>query len=160
MKKSKNQYIQANKDWLVAKSKEDGVKALLKGVYYKVLAEGDHSSATPTPSSVITAHYTGKTIDGATFDSSRGDVPLACRLRDLIEGLSSPCSRCTSATDGRSTSPPRWATANTGFAFLCHDSEKPEQVRLFSRCSIGSQPGIPGGSTLIFDIELLAINYN
>ena len=46
----------------------------------------------------------------------------------------------------------------TGFAFLCHDSEKPEQVRLFSRCSIGSQPGIPGGSTLIFDIELLAIN--
>ena len=45
-----------------------------------------------------------------------------------------------------------------GFAFLCHDSEKPEQVRLISRCSIGSQPGIPGGSTLIFDIELLAIN--
>ena len=90
MKKNKNQYVQANKDWLVAKSKEDGVKALPKGVYYKVLAEGDATSATPTPSSVITAHYTGKTIDGATFDSSRGDVPLACRLRDLIEGLSSP----------------------------------------------------------------------
>ena len=87
MKKNKNQlYIQANKDWLVAKSQEDGVKSLPKGVYYKVLAEGDHSGATPTPSSVITAHYTGKTIDGATFDSSRGDVPLACRLRDLIEG--------------------------------------------------------------------------
>ena len=88
-KKAKGQYIQANKDWLVAKSKEDGVKALPKGIYYKALAEGDHSGATPTPSSVITAHYTGWTIDGATFDSSRGDVPLACRLRDLIEGLSS-----------------------------------------------------------------------
>ena len=25
-------------------------------------------------------------IDGKQFDSSRGDVPLACRLRDLIEG--------------------------------------------------------------------------
>ena len=97
MKKNKNQlYVQANKDWLVAKSKEDGVKALPKGIFYKVLAEGDATSATPTPSSVITAHYTGKTIDGATFDSSRGDVPLACRLRDLIE----------------STSPPRWATAS------------------------------------------------
>ncbi len=85
-KKAKGQYVQANRDWLVAKSQEDGVKALPKGIYYKVLAEGDATSATPTPSSVITAHYTGKTIDGATFDSSRGDVPLACRLRDLIEG--------------------------------------------------------------------------
>ena len=84
-KKNRNQYIQANKDWLAEKSQEYGVKALPKGVYYKVLAEGEHSGATPTPSSVITAHYTGKTIDGATFDSSRGDVPLACRLRDLIE---------------------------------------------------------------------------
>ena len=112
-KKAKGQYVQANKAWLVAKSQEDGVKALPKGIFYKVLAEGDATSATPTPSSVITAHYTGKTIDGATFDSSRGDVPLACRLRDLIEGLSSPCIRCTSATDGRSTSPPKWATANS-----------------------------------------------
>ena len=86
MKKNKNQYVQANKEWLAAKSLEEGVKALPKGVYYKVLAEGDHSGATPTPGNVITAHYTGKTIDGATFDSSRGDVPLACRLRDLIEG--------------------------------------------------------------------------
>ena len=49
MKKNKNQYAQANKDWLAAKSKEDGVMALPKGVYYKVLAEGDHSGATPTP---------------------------------------------------------------------------------------------------------------
>jgi len=87
MKKNKNQlYVQANKDWLVAKSREDGVKALPKGIFYKVLAKGDATGATPTPSSVITAHYTGRTIDGATFDSSRGDVPLACRLRDLIEG--------------------------------------------------------------------------
>ena len=77
-KKAKGQYVQANRDWLVAKSQEDGVKALAGGVYYKVLAEGDATGATPSPSSVITAHYTGWTIDGATFDSSRGDVPLAC----------------------------------------------------------------------------------
>ena len=35
---SKREYIQANKDWLEAKSKEEGVKALPKGLYYKVLA--------------------------------------------------------------------------------------------------------------------------
>ena len=81
---NKREYIQANKDWLEAKSKEDGVKALPKGIYYKVLSEGNKNSATPTVRSIITAHYTGKTIDGKQFDSSRGGVPLACRLCDLI----------------------------------------------------------------------------
>ena len=134
MKKNKNQYVQANKDWLVAKSQEDGVMALPKGIFYKVLAEGDAMSATPSPSSVITAHYTGKTIDGATFDSSRGDVPLACRLRDLIEG---------------------WIIAMQQM----HIGDRWE-VYIPAEMGYGkfSQPGIPGGSTLIFDIELLAIN--
>ena len=83
---SKRAYIQENKDWLVAKSKEDGVKALPKGIFYKVLSEGDPSSPKPTVRNVITAHYTGKTINGKQFDSSRDGVPLACRLCDLIEG--------------------------------------------------------------------------
>ena len=61
---SKREYIQANMDWLEAKSKEEGVKALPKGIYSKVLAEGNATSAQPTVRSIITAHYTGKTIDG------------------------------------------------------------------------------------------------
>ena len=66
---NKREYIQANKGWLEAKSKENGVKALPKGIYYKVLSEGrsaegrlqgkNQSSATPTVRSIITAHYTG-----------------------------------------------------------------------------------------------------
>ena len=83
---AKREYIQANKDWLEEKAKEDGVKALPKGIYYKVLNEGDQASTKPTVRSIITAHYTGRTIDGKQFDSSRGGVPLACRLCDLIEG--------------------------------------------------------------------------
>ena len=133
VKKSKAQYIQANKDWLEAKSKEEGVKALPKGIYYKVLAEGDASSAHPTVRSIITAHYTGKTIDGKQFDSSRGGVPLACRLCDLIEG---------------------WIIAMQQM----HIGDKWE---LYIPAEMGygkfSQPGIPGGSTLIFEIELLGI---
>lgn len=83
---AKREYIQVNKDWLEAKTKEDGIKALPKGIYYKVLSEGNAQSANPTVRSIVTAHYTDKTIDGKTFDSSRGGVPLACRFRDLIEG--------------------------------------------------------------------------
>ena len=73
---AKREYIQANKDWLEAKAKEEGVKALPKGIYYKVLSEGNQDSAMPTVRSIITAHYTGRTIDGKQFDSSRGGVPL------------------------------------------------------------------------------------
>ena len=113
MKKDKSEYVQANKDWLAEKSKEDGVMALPKGVYYKVLAEGDHSGRTPTPGNVITAHYTGKTIDGATFDSSRGDVPLACRLRDLIEGWIIAMQQMHVGDRWEVYIPPKWDTENS-----------------------------------------------
>jgi FKBP-type peptidyl-prolyl cis-trans isomerase len=69
---SKREYIQANKEWLEAKSKEEGVMALPKGVFYKVLAEGNADSPQPALRSIITAHYTGKTINGKESDSSRG----------------------------------------------------------------------------------------
>ena len=133
MKKSKGQYAQANKDWLEAKAKEEGVKALPKGIYYKVLSEGNQSSPQPSVRSIITAHYTGKTIDGKTFDSSRGGVSLACRLCDLIEG---------------------WIIAMQQM----HIGDKWE-VYIPAEMGYGkfSQPGIPGGSTLIFEIELFGV---
>ena len=131
---AKREYIQANKDWLEAKAKEEGVKALPKGINYKVLAEGNVQSARPSVRSVVTAHYTGKTIDGKTFDSSRGGVPLACRLCDLIDG---------------------WIIAMQQM----HIGDKWE-VYIPAEMGYGkfSQPGIPGGSTLIFEIELLGIS--
>ena len=95
---AKREYIQANKDWLEAKAKEEGIKALPKGIYYKVLSEGNQDSAKPTVRSIITAHYTGRTIDGKQFDSSRGGAPF---------------SRCTSVTSGNFTSLQKWATASS-----------------------------------------------
>ena len=130
---NKRAYIQENKVWLIAKSKEEGVKALPKGIYYKVLGVGDQSSAQPTVRSIVTAHYTGRTINGKQFDSSRGGVPLAYRLCDLIEG---------------------WIIAMQHM----HIGDKWE-VYIPAEMGYGkfSQPGIPGGSTLIFEIELLGI---
>jgi FKBP-type peptidyl-prolyl cis-trans isomerase len=130
---SKREYVQANKEWLEEKSKEEGVKALSRGIYYKVLKEGNQSSEQPNIRSIITAHYTGKTINGKKFDSSRGRAPLACRLCDLING---------------------WIIALQQM----HIGDKWE---LYIPAEMGygrfSQPGIPGGSTLIFEIELLGI---
>ncbi len=130
---NKRAYIQENKDWLIAKSKEEGVRALPKGIYYKVLNKGDQSSVQPTARSIVTAHYTGRTINGKQFDSSRGGVPLAYRLCDLIEG---------------------WIIAMQHM----HIGDKWE-VYIPAEMGYGkfSQPGIPGSSTLIFEIELLGI---
>lgn len=130
---NKREYAQANKDWLTLKSKEKGVKALPKGIYYKVLAEGNGDGRHPSPRSIITAHYTGRTVDGRQFDSSRGGVPPAMRLCDLIEG---------------------WITA---VQQMCVGDKW--EVYIPAEMGYGrfSQPGIPGGSTLIFEIELLGI---
>ena len=83
---NKKEYIQANQEWLAAKAQEEGIQALPKGIYYKVLSNGKADGKHPTPRSIITAHYTGWTIDGKEFDSSRGGTPIAFRLSDLIEG--------------------------------------------------------------------------
>ena len=51
---AKRDYIQSNKDWLEAKAKEKGVKALPKGIYYKVLSEGNQDGPKPTLNMVQT----------------------------------------------------------------------------------------------------------
>ena len=61
---NKREYVQANKEWLTAKALEEGVKPLPKGIYYKVLAKGKDDGKHPMPRSIVTAHYTGRTIDG------------------------------------------------------------------------------------------------
>ena len=129
----KKEYIQANKEWLVQKSKEEGVKVLPKGIFYRVVAEGNGDGKHPTPRSIVTAHYTGRTIDGQQFDSSRGGAPLAIRLCDLIEG---------------------WIIA---LQQMCVGDKW--EVYIPAEMGYGkfAQPGIPAGSTLIFEIELLGM---
>ncbi len=129
----KQEYIKANKDWLLEKAKEDGVKALPKGIYYKVLKSGNNDGKHPTPRSIVTVHYTGWTINGKKFDSSRAGVPVAFRLSELIEG---------------------WIIA---IGQMCVG----DKWEIYIPAELGygkfSQPGIPGGSTLIFEIELFGI---
>ncbi len=131
---SKQEYIERNKAWLVEKANEEGVMPLDKGIMYKVLKKGDGSKPSPLKNSVVTVHYTGKTINGKTFDSSRGGVAPAFRLRDLITGWIIAMQKMHPGD--------RWEVyipAEQGYGKM-------------------NQPGIPGGSTLIFDIELLSVN--
>ncbi len=110
---AKREYVEANKRWLEEKAKEEGVMALPRGIYYKVLKQGDPN--------------------GKKFDSSRGGTPFAMRLSDLIDG---------------------WIVA-------MQQMHVGDQWELYIPAEMGygkfSQPGIPGGSTLIFEVELLGV---
>ena len=133
MGKDKKEYAENNRAWLREKAQEPGVKDLGGGVFFRVIKSGNDKGRTPDRNSVVTVHYTGKTINGKKFDSSLGGVAPAFRLRDLIDG---------------------WIIALQQM----HVGDKWE---LYIPADKGygkfSQPGIPGGSTLIFEIELLGI---
>ena len=132
-KVSRGEYARQNSLWLEQKSQEEGVMPLSKGVYYKVLTEGNRDGDMPTQRSIITVHYTGRLINGRVFDGSRGGTPLAIRLCDLIQG---------------------WIVA----LMRMHVGDRWE-VYIPAEMGYGKRPlpGIPGASTLIFDIESLAI---
>lgn len=127
-------YILKNKAWLQAKAAEQGVRSLDRGICYKVIKSGKPGGAHPTRNSVVTAHYTGKTINGRTFDSSKGGVAPAFRLRDLIPGWVIALQQMIPGDKWEIYIP-----AEQGYGRF-------------------SQPGIPGGSTLIFEIELIAVS--
>lgn len=130
---NKNEYARSNKEWLAEKGKEEGVTRLAKGVCYKVLQSGPEGGKQPTPNSVVSCHYLGRTIDGKCFDTSLGGYPLAIRLRDLIEG---------------------WVIA-------LQQMRVGDKWEIYIPSELGygsfSQPGIPANSTLIFEIELLGV---
>ena len=130
---AKQEYVVKNKQWLVEKAKEPGVKVLDGGIYYKVMKSGNKDGRSPNRDSVVTVHYTGKTINGKTFDSSRGGVAAAFRLRDLI----------------------------TGWIIALQQMRVGDKWEIYIPAEKGygklNQPGIPGGSTLIFEIELINV---
>ena len=130
---ARQEYVEKNRDWLRQKSTEPGVEAVDKGVLMKRWKKSS-SPVSPNKNSVVIVHYVGKTINGKTFDSSRGGTPPAFRLRDLIPG---------------------WIIA-------LQKMKVGEKCEIYIPAEQGygrlSQPGIPGGSTLIFEIELIAVN--
>lgn len=87
----------------------------------------------PRPGALSQLIMRGRTIDGQTFDSTEGDVPAAFRLSDLIEG---------------------WIIA---LQQMCVGDRW--EIYLPAELAYGryAQPGIPAGSTLIFELELVSI---
>jgi FKBP-type peptidyl-prolyl cis-trans isomerase FklB len=119
--------------YLAANAKKEGVKATKTGLQYRVLKEG--KGKTPKATDSVKVHYHGTLIDGSVFDSSveRGE-PISFPVGGVIAG---------------------WTEALQ----LMKEGDK-WQLVIPSKLAYGEQG--PGGkigpnSTLIFDVELLAV---
>lgn len=112
--------------------KQPGVVVLPSGIQYKIISQGN--GAKPTLEDTIKVHYKGTTIDGNIFDDSysRGE-PIEFPLGNLIEGWKQTLVLMPVGSKWQLFIPSEFAYGDR------------------------SQPSIPGGSTLIFELELLDV---
>ena len=103
------------------------------GLQYEVMVQG--TGPKPGPTTKVTTHYHGTTIDGIIFDSSvqRGQ-PLSFGLNQVISGW----------TEGLQLMP-----VGSKYKFFI-----PYNLAYGERGAGGS---IPGGAALIFEVELISI---
>ena len=129
--KAKDNKIMATA-YLAENKKKPGVVELPSGLQYQILTPGE--GANPVPSDTVTVHYTGKLIDGTTFDSSReSGQPVSFPLSGVIPGW----------TEGLQYIKP-------GGRMMLYI---PSNLAYGDR-EVGP---IPAGSLLIFDVELISI---
>ena len=126
--------IQAGNEFLAKNATEEGVKTTASGLQFKVIETGDNA-AHPKATDKVTVHYHGTLIDGTVFDSSveRGE-PATFPLNRVIKGWTEGLQLMVIGDKTRFFIPSKLAYGNQ------------------------SSGKIAGGSTLIFDVELLAIN--
>lgn len=118
--------------FLAENKTKEGVVTLPSGVQYKVIKEG--TGPMPTVTDTVVVHYTGKLIDGTTFDSSvERKEPTTFALNSVIPGWTEALQKMKVGS--------KW------------------QIFIPSNLAYGPQAAgsIPGNSTLIFDVELLEI---
>jgi len=132
--KKAEKYKKEGAAFLAENKKKEGVKTLPSGMQYKVIKEGagEHPKATDK----VKVHYHGTLIDGTVFDSSvqRGE-PITFGLNQVIKGW----------TEGV-----QLMTPGSKYTFYI-----PSDLAYGDKDAPGGK--IPGGSTLIFEVELFSI---
>jgi FKBP-type peptidyl-prolyl cis-trans isomerase FklB len=124
---------EAGKNFLAANKKRPGVIELPNGLQYEIIKEGTGNK--PTATDTVKAHYRGTLIDGKEFDNSykRGE-PLQIPVNGVIAGWTQALEMMPVGSKWKLYIPSDLAYGDRGAGGV-----------------------IPGGATLIFDIELLDI---
>jgi FKBP-type peptidyl-prolyl cis-trans isomerase FklB len=115
---------------------KDGWVTLPSGVKYKVLTEGKGGNP-PNATDSVTTHYVGTLLDGTEFDSSRKrGEPATFPLNGVIAGWTEVLQLMPIGSKWTVQIPPEKAYGERGM------------------------PSIPPNSTLVFEIELIAVQKN
>jgi FKBP-type peptidyl-prolyl cis-trans isomerase len=123
-------------EFMAANGKKAGVKTTASGLQYEVLKAGDGKGKSPKATDGVKVHYHGTRIDGKVFDSSvERKEPISFPLNGVIPGW----------TEGL-----QLMKEGDKFKFVI-----PADLAYGDR---GAGEDIPPGTTLIFEVELLAVN--
>ncbi|MBI5211071.1 MAG: FKBP-type peptidyl-prolyl cis-trans isomerase [Elusimicrobia bacterium] len=118
--------------YLEKTAKEPKAVRLPSGPVYVSLKEG--SGPSPTTADTIKVHYRGTFLDGREFDSSYGrGEPAVFPLANMISCWKEVFPKLRAGAKAKLVCPSDLAYGDAG------------------------RPGIPGGSTLVFEIELLEV---
>lgn len=125
---------QAGEAFLAENAEKEGVQVTDSGLQHKLLEEGDGPS--PGPDDRVTVHYEGRLLDGSVFDSSRErGEPVTFPVNAVIPGWSEALQLMNEGASYR--------------LFIPSDLAYGER-RISDK--------IGPNETLIFDVELLAVN--
>jgi FKBP-type peptidyl-prolyl cis-trans isomerase FklB len=124
--------IAAGRAFLEANKAKEGIKVLPSGMQYKILKEGTGKS--PTTEDKVKINYRGTLIDGTEFQSSyKTGKPVEYPVKKFIKGWTEALQLMKVGGKWQLFIPPDLAYGEMG------------------------NRGIPGNSTLIFEVELLEI---
>jgi FKBP-type peptidyl-prolyl cis-trans isomerase FkpA len=114
-------------------AKEPGAEQLPSGVVIKSLRPG--TGASPTEADTVKVHYEGRLLDGTVFDSSyKRNEPASFPLQGVVPCWTQGLQKMKVGEKAQLTCPSEAAYGEQGHP-----------------------PTIPGGATLVFDVELLEV---
>lgn len=127
-------FATAQATYLIENGTKEGVTVTESGLQYRVISSSGGADR-PSAADAVTVHYAGRLIDGTEFDSSyaRGET-ITFPLNRVIPGWTEGLQQMAIGDKFELTIP----------AYLAYGDR-------------GAGADIPGGATLVFDVELFAI---